>query len=136
MAMAATISATLAPGGARRRRRVEARVQRERPGRLFGEGALVALQGGAGVAVLRCAEEQSQDLRDVVLVYAEVHEAAWIPGLGRLDLRPAQRELARQRLEVGQPARAQARVATHVEHHLVQRQRLVAALDVTHRRRP
>src|SRR5436190_1931995 len=108
-------------------------LQRHGLGRLARERALVALERGARVAVLGGAEEEAQDLRHVVLVDAEIHEPPRILGLDGVDLRAAQPELARESLEVGQPALAQPRVAAYVEYHLIQRQGLVAALDATHR---
>src|SRR5262245_9770332 len=121
MAMAATISAMSAP-----------RLLSHRLRRLLRESALVAVQRLAAVAVLRGAEKQAQDLRHVVLVDAQIHEPPRIFRLDGIDLGPAQRELRREGLEVGAPALRQPRVTAHVEPHLVQRQRLVTALDVTH----
>src|SRR5213080_4509765 len=101
-----------------------------------GEGALVALQRRARVGVLGVAEEQAQDLRDIVLVNAEVHEPFRVSVTDRLVLRAAQPELRRDPPEIREPARPKRGVAPDVEHHLVGRQRLVAAFDVTHRTRP
>src|SRR5688572_191808 len=123
MAIAATISAT---------RGLQPLLQGHRARRLLGERAPVALERRARVAVLRVAEEQPEDLGDVVLVDAEVHQPPGIAVADGLVLRAAEPELAGEALEVGEPARAQRGVLAHVVHHLVRRERLVAALDVAH----
>src|SRR6185369_7431295 len=123
MAMAATISAT---------RALQLLLQRQRPRGLFRERALVALERLAGVAVLGVAEEQAEDLRDIVLMHAQVHQPPGVLVADRLVLGPAQPELAAEALEVGFPARAQHGVLAHGVHHLVGRQGLVAALEVAH----
>src|SRR5213592_4732987 len=109
------------------------RLQRHCLRRLLREGAPVALERGARVLVLGGAEEEAQDLGDVILVDTEVHEPLGVLIPDRLVLRAAQTELLRDPGEVGEPARPKRRVAPDVEHHLVGRQRRVAALDVTHR---
>src|SRR5262249_42872253 len=123
IAIAATISATTG---------LQAFLQRHGLRGLPRKRPAVALQRGAGVAVVGGAEEQTQDLRHVVLVHPEVHQPAGILVADRLVLLLAEPELARQAFQVGEPARPQRRVPADVVHHRVRRQRLVAALDVTH----
>src|SRR5689334_14906546 len=75
MAIAATTSAT---------RALQPPLQGQRPLGLFGERALVALERLARVAVLHVAEEQAQDLRDIILMHAQVHQAPGVLVADRL----------------------------------------------------
>src|SRR5712691_2602144 len=119
MAIAATISAM---------RRLQAGLHLEGLRRLLRKRAAVARQRLAAVAVLRVPEEQAEDLRDIILVDAEVHEAPGILVADRLVLGAAQPELAGEALQVAQPPRAEPGVLADGVHHRVGRQRLVAAL--------
>jgi hypothetical protein len=103
---------------------------------LVGEGARVALERRAGAGALGRAEEHAKELGDVVLVHAEVHEPARILGPDGLHLLAREAELTGHPVEIAHQATAQGRIAPQREHHLVGRQGLVAALDVTHDRRP
>src|SRR5262249_31499259 len=106
--------------------------EREGLGRLVGVRALVGLERRMVVGVERGAVEQAQDLGHVVLMHAEGVEPAHVLVAERFGLLGREPELARDPLEVRVPALAQPRVATDIEHHLVERQRLVGALGVAH----
>ena len=88
------------------------------------------------VAVGGGAVEEAQDLGNVVLVHAHVVQAAHVAIAQGLVLRLPEAELAGQSGQVGEPPGPERGVAPDVEDHLVQRQGLVTALDVTHRGAP
>src|SRR5262245_10121524 len=97
IAIAATISAMVSPLPIPRRRQVGG--QRERARRLLGVRALVRLERGMRVAVHGGAEEQAQDLRDVVLVHAELVEPADVLVAEGGELGVGQAELPGQAVE-------------------------------------
>src|SRR5439155_8367414 len=111
---------------------LEAGLERHRLRRFLRARALVALERGARVAVVRGAEEEPQNLRHVVLVDAQVHHPLRVLVAHGLVLGAAQAELTGDALEVGQKSRPQGRITTDVIDHFVGRQGLVAALDVSH----
>ncbi len=84
------------------------------------------------VGVGRGAMEEPQDLGQVILMDAHRVQTADVLVAQRLVLLAAQPELTRQALEIGLPPLAEPRVTPDVEDHLVQRQGLVATLDVAH----
>ena len=78
-------------------------------------------------------KDEPQDLGHVVLVHAHVVEPPDVGGLDRVDLGRRQAELAGERVEVLAPSPPELGVPAHVEDHLVQRERAVDLLDVSHR---
>src|SRR5262249_57025806 len=77
--------------------------------------ALVRFERGMAVRVGGGAVEEPEDLRDVVLVHAQVVKPSHVLVAERLVFRLTQPELAADALEVREPARAERGVAAHVE---------------------